>query len=59
MRYLVYDNLSHPGHPIVVPEDHFVIAIMKKVGGPFDTREQAEEFVRAYLAELASETPKG
>jgi hypothetical protein len=56
MRYLVYEDINCPGRLVIVPEDEIVIAILRKVGGPFGTREDAEAFVRTYLARSA---PKG
>lgn len=46
-RWYVYANLNDKSDKLVLTEDMVVAAIYSLIGGPFDSKEEAEEYARA------------
>lgn len=42
-KWYVYENLNNPSDRLVLSDDQIVAGIYTIVGGPFDSRSEAEE----------------
>ncbi len=45
-QWFVYENLNDPGDRLILSDDQIVAGVYLIVGGPFQTRQEAEDFAK-------------